>query len=191
MTKGRMEAFTDGVIAVAITVMVLEMRVPARPDLASLAAVAPTFLAYVLSYVNVGIFWNNHHHMLQASERVDGRVLWANLFLLFWITLVPFALRWIDDSSVASLPTAWYGVVLLMSAVGYQALERSLIAVNGPHSRLASAIRADWKERGSVIGYIAAVPLAFVNPWISIAIYAAVAATWFVPDRRIESGLKA
>ncbi|HEY2179564.1 MAG TPA: TMEM175 family protein [Caulobacteraceae bacterium] len=191
MTKGRMEAFTDGVIAVAITIMVLDMKVPARADLASLAAVAPTFLVYVLAYVNVAIFWNNHHHMLHASEHVDGRVLWANLFLLFWITLVPFALRWINESSVAALPTASYGVVLLMSAFGYQALERGLIAVNGPQSKLAIAIGADWKETGSMLAYVAGVALAFVNPWISIAIYVAVAVIWFVPDRRIESGLKA
>ena len=191
MTKGRMEAFTDGVIAVAITIMVLDMKVPARADFASLVAVAPTFLVYVLAYVNVGIFWNNHHHMLHAADHVDGRVLWANLFLLFWITLVPFALRWIDDTSVAPLPTAAYGVVLLMSAAGYQALERSLIAVNGPESRLAMALVADWKETGSVVAYLAAVPLAFVNPWISIGLYIAVAVAWFVPDRRIESRLKA
>jgi uncharacterized membrane protein len=191
MTKGRMEAFTDGVIAVAITIMVLDMKVPARADLASLAAIAPAFLVYVLAYVNVAIFWNNHHHMLHASDHVDGRVLWANLFLLFWITLVPFALRWIDETSVAALPTAAYGVVLLMSAAGYQALERSLIAVNGPDSKLARALGADWKETGSVLAYLAAVPLAFVNPWISIALYIAVAVAWFIPDRRIESGLKA
>jgi uncharacterized membrane protein len=128
---------------------------------------------------------------MHASEHVDGRVLWANLFMLFWITLVPFALRWINDTSVAALPSAAYGVVLLMSAVGYQALERSLIAVNGPQSKLATAIGADWKATASLLAYLAAIPLALVNPWISIALYVAVAVTWFVPDRRIESGLKA
>jgi uncharacterized membrane protein len=186
-----MEAFSDGVIAVAITIMVLDMKVPERADLKSLAADAPVFLAYALSYTNVGIFWNNHHHMLQAAKHVDGRTLWANLFLLFWITLVPFVLRWIDDSHVAPLPTAAYGVVLLMAGLGYLVLERELVRVNGQESHLARAIGAEWKARGSLVGYLAGAALAFWSPWASIAIYVAIAAAWFIPDRRIESTLKA
>jgi uncharacterized membrane protein len=191
MTKGRMEAFTDGVIAVAITIMVLDMKVPAGTDLHALAASAPVFLAYVLSYINVGIFWNNHHHMMHASEHVDGRVLWINLFLLFWITLVPFALRWIDDSHIAPLPTAAYGAVLTMAAIGYIGLEKALIACNGPQSRLALAIGSEQKGLISIVGYAAAIPLAFMSPWISVTIYGAISLMWFIPDRRIESRLKA
>jgi uncharacterized membrane protein len=191
MTKGRMEAFTDGVIAIIITIMVLEMKVPAGADFKALLAEAPIFLAYALSFVNVGLFWNNHHHVMHASERVDGKVLWANLFLLFWLTLVPFAVRWINDTQIAPLPTACYGAVLFMAGIGYIALERYLIAVNGPQSRLAQAIGAEWKGVGSMIAYIVAIPLAFVSPWASVAIYVANAVIWFIPDRRIESRLKA
>jgi uncharacterized membrane protein len=191
MTKGRMEAFSDGILAVAITIMVLDMKVPSGPDLRALANDAPVFLAYALSYINVGIFWNNHHHMLHVSEHIDGRVLWTNLFLLFWLTLVPFEVRWIDETHVAPLPTAAYGVVLFMAAVGYLALERALIAVNGPNSQLATAIGAEWKGRFSMLAYLAAVPLAFVSQWLSVAIYVAIAVMWFIPDRRIESQLKA
>jgi uncharacterized membrane protein len=189
--KGRMEAFSDGIIAVAITIMVLDMKVPERADLKALAADTPVFLAYVLSYVNVGIFWNNHHHMLHASKHVDGRVLWANLFLLFWLTLVPFALRWIDDTEVAALPTAAYGIVLLMAAIGYWLLERELVRVNGVDSHLARAIGAEWKARGSLTGYLVGAALAFWSPLASIAIYVIIAAIWFIPDRRIETRLKA
>jgi uncharacterized membrane protein len=191
MDKGRMEAFSDGVIAVAITIMVLDMKVPQGVDLKSLSADAPVFLAYALSYTNVGIFWNNHHHILHASRHVDGRVLWANLFLLFWITLVPFVVRWIDDSHIAPLPTAAYGAVLLMSAIAYLLFERALIAVNGEESQLARAIGAEWKGIGSMLAYLAAIPIAFWDRWVSIAIYVAMAAIWFIPDRRIESTLKA
>jgi len=191
MDKGRMEAFSDGVIAVAITIMVLDMKVPEGADLKSLAADTPVFLAYALSYTNVGIFWNNHHHMLQAAKHVDGGTLWANLFLLFWITLVPFVLRWIDDTHVAALPAAAYGIVLLMTSIGYLLLERGLVRVNGQDSQLARAIGAEWKARGSMIGYVVGAALAFWSPWVSIAIYVAIAAIWFVPDRRIESRLKA
>jgi len=191
MTKDRMEAFTDGVVAIVITIMVLDMKVPAGTNLAALSASAPMFLAYALSYVNVGLFWNNHHHMLHASEHVDGRVLWANLFLLFWLTLVPFVVRWIDESHIAPLPTAAYGVVLTMAAIGYYVLERALIAVNGPDSKLAMAIGAEWKGVISVVIYFLAIPMAFVSPWLSIGAYVAVALVWFIPDRRIESRLKA
>ncbi len=191
MTKGRMEAFSDGIMAVAITIMVLEMKVPAGTDLRALAAETPVFLAYALSYANIGIFWNNHHHMLHASERIDGRVMWANLFLLFWLTLLPFAVRWIDDTNVAPLPTAAYGVVLLMAAIAYLVLERALIACNGPHSQLAMAVGAEWRGRISILGYAAAVGLAFASKWVAVGIYVAIALMWLIPDRRIESRLKA
>jgi uncharacterized membrane protein len=191
MNTGRMEAFTDGVIAVAITIMVLDMKVPAGTDLKALAESAPVFLAYALSYINVGIFWNNHHHMLHASEHVDGKVLWANLFLLFWITLIPFVLRWIDESAMAPLPTAAYGVVLAMAALGYLWLERAIIACNGPRSNLAAAVGADRKAMISLALYAAGVALAFVSPWIAAALYVVNAAIWLIPDGRIESRLKA
>jgi len=191
MTSGRMEAFTDGVMAVVITIMVLDMKVPAGTNLHALEASAPVFLAYVVSYANVGIFWNNHHHMLHASEHVDGRVLWANLFLLFWISLVPFMVRWIDDSHIAALPTAAYGAVLAMSSIGYLLLEWALIACNGPDSKLAAAVGKDRKTMACLALYFAAVGLAFVSPWIAIAIYVCVALMWLIPDRRIETRLKA
>jgi uncharacterized membrane protein len=191
MNTGRMEAFTDGVIAVAITIMVLDMKVPTGTGLNALAASAPVFLAYALSYINVGIFWNNHHHMLHASEHVDGKVLWANLFLLFWITLIPFVLRWIDESAIAPLPTAAYGVVLAMAALGYLWLERTIIAINGPDSKLAGAVGADRKAMVSLALYALGVALAFVSPWIAAALYVVNALIWFIPDRRIESRLKA
>lgn len=190
MSRARLEAFTDGVIAIIITIMVLEIRVPPGHDWAALRAEAPIFLAYVLSYVNVGIFWNNHHHMLHAAERVNGRVLWANLLLLFWLSLVPFVIRWMDEAGFAPAPVAAYGVVLLGAAIGYTLLERVLIAYNGPHSRLARAVGADWKGKLSLLGYLASVPLAFVQPWLSIAIYVAIALLWLVPDRRIEAHLE-
>lgn len=191
MTKERMEAFSDGVMAVAITIMVLDMKVPAGADLRALAADAPVFVAYALSYANVGIFWNNHHHLLRVSRHIDGRVLWANLFLLFWITLIPFGVRWIDDTGVGRLPTAAYGAVLIMAALAYLLLERALTAVNGPDSELAAAVGGRRKEFLSLALYVVAAGLAFVSPWIAIAIYFAVAVMWFVPDRRIESRLKA
>jgi uncharacterized membrane protein len=186
MHKGRLEAFTDGVIAVIITIMVLEMKVPQGSDFAALAPGLPVFLTYVLSYVNVAIFWNNHHHMLQVSERVDGRVLWANMFLLFWLSLVPYVIRWMDETDFAALPTAAYGLVLALAAVGYLLLERMLILCNGAHSKLARAVGADKKGKLSLAMYAAAIPLAFVRPWIAIGLYVAVALMWLVPDRRIE-----
>jgi uncharacterized membrane protein len=190
MSKGRLEAFTDGVVAIIITIMVLELKVPQGADLAALQASAPVFLAYVLSFVNVGIFWNNHHHMLQASERIDGAVLWANLFLLFWLSLVPFVIRWMDETGFTSLPTAAYGIVLAMSAIGYTWLQSRIIAVNGKSSKLAAAVGSDFKAKISLALYIVSVPLAFVSPWISIAIYVIVALIWLVPDRRIERGMR-
>jgi len=187
MTKGRLEAFTDGVVAIIITIMVLEIKVPQGTDLAALKAGGPIFLAYALSYTNVGIFWNNHHHMLQATERINGRVLWCNLFLLFWLSLIPFVIRWMDETGITPLPTAAYGAVLAMAAVGYTLLQRAIIAANGRTSRLATALGQDLKGKLSLSAYVAAIPVALFNPWIAVALYIAVAIMWFAPDRRIES----
>jgi uncharacterized membrane protein len=187
MSKQRLEAFTDGVIAIIITIMVLDMKVPVSSDVAALRAGLPVFLAYALSYVNVGIFWNNHHHMLHITERINGIVLWANLFLLFWLSLVPFVIRWMDDTHFASMPTASYGVVLGLAAIAYLLLEHSIIACNGPHSKLARAVGSDLKGKISLSLYVVAIPLAYVRPWIAIALYVVVAMIWFIPDRRIES----
>jgi uncharacterized membrane protein len=187
MNASRLEAFTDGVIAIIITIMVLEIRVPHGSDLASLEAAMPVLSAYVLSYVNVGIFWNNHHHMLHVTERVNGRVLWANLALLFWLSLVPFVIRWIDETGFTPLPTAAYGIVLAGAAVSYQILQRQIIAHNGRTSRLAVAVGSDRKGKLSLGLYVGAVALAFIRPWLAIAVYVAVALLWLVPDRRIES----
>jgi TMEM175 potassium channel family protein len=186
MEKNRMEAFSDGVLAIIITIMVLEMKVPRGADLASLKPVLPVFLSYVLSFVYIGIYWNNHHHMLYATERVSGGVLWANLHLLFWLSLFPFATGWMGENHLASTPAAAYGCVMLMAAIAYWILQRLLILQQGPNSLLASAIGADWKGKLSPALYAAAIPLAFVSPWLSIAIYVLVALIWLVPDRRIE-----
>ena len=191
MTKGRLEAFTDGVVAIIITIMVLELKVPQATDLPALQASVPIFLAYALSYVNVGIFWNNHHHMLHATDRVDGRVLWANLFLLFWLSLIPFVIRWMDEAGITALPTAAYGFVLAMAAVGYTLLQASIVAANGGgNSKLATAVGSDFKGKASLALYFVSVPLAFVNSWISVAIYILVALIWFVPDSRIETSVR-
>jgi len=190
MEPGRLEAFTDGVVAIIITIMVLEIRVPHGTDLASLQADIPVLVAYVLSYINVGIFWNNHHHMLHVTERVDGRVLWANLGLLFWLSLVPFVIRWIDESGLTPLPTAAYGVVLFCAGVSYNILQRTIIAVNGRDSRLAVALGDDLKGRLSLILYLSGIALAFVRPWIAIVTYVTEAVMWLVPDTRIESLVK-
>jgi uncharacterized membrane protein len=190
MEPARLEAFTDGVVAIIITIMVLEIRVPHGADLASLQGDVPVLIAYVLSYVNVGIFWNNHHHMLHVTERVDGKVLWANLGLLFWLSLVPFVIRWIDESGFTPLPTAAYGVVLLFAGFSYSILQRTIIAVNGRDSRLAVALGDDLKGKLSVVLYLLSIPLAFVRPWIAILMYVTVAVMWLVPDTRIESLVK-
>ena len=187
MGKGRLEAFTDGVIAIIITIMVLEVKAPQGNNLAGIREQLPMFLAYVLSYITIGIFWNNHHHMLHATERIDGRVLWANLNLLFWLTLIPFVIRWMDESGLTPFPVAAYGVVLSMAAIGYSLLERAIIACNGRTSGLAVAIGHDFKGWLSIGSYFVSIPLAFVSPWISVAVYIAVALIWFVPDRRIET----
>jgi len=190
MDKGRLEAFTDGVIAIVITIMVLEIKVPQGADLAALQAGLPVFLAYVLSYVNVGIFWNNHHHMLHATERIDGKVLWANLFLLFWLSLVPFVIRWMDETGLTALPTAAYGLVLAMAAIAYSLLQWAIVACNGRSSKLAAALGGDLKGKLSIAIYVVAIPLAFVGHWIAVVLYVVVALMWLVPDRRIESNVK-
>lgn len=186
MTKGRLEAFSDGVIAIIITIMVLEMKVPHGADAPALRPLVPIFLSYVLSYVNVGIYWNNHHHLLHAARQVDGRVLWANLLLLFWLSLFPFCTGWMGENHFASLPTALYGVVLLAAAYSYLLLQRGIVAIDGPSSPLAKAVGADRKGLVSRLMYMAAIAAAFVRPWIAWALYVAVALLWFLPDRRIE-----
>jgi len=186
MSKQRLEAFTDGMIAVIITIMVLDMKAPGGATFAALRSGLPVFLAYALSFANVGIFWNNHHHMLHATERINGMVLWANLFLLFWMSLVPFVIRWMDDTHFAPSPTSAYGVVLVLCSVSYILLERTIIKYNGPNSKLARAVGRDSKSKISLVIYALAIPLAFVHPWIAIALYVVIAMTWFIPDRRIE-----
>jgi uncharacterized membrane protein len=189
MSTGRVEAFSDGVIAILITIMVLEFKVPASADLAALRPLVPVFLTYVLSFVVVGIYWNNHHHLLRAAEHVDGRVLWANLHLLFWLSLVPFVTNWMGDNPTDALPTAVYGIVLILAACAYTILQTTIIRAEGPHSRLASMVRSDVKGKLSIAMYAFAIVFAFVNHWIAQGLYAAVAIIWFVPDRRIERQL--
>jgi len=189
MDKGRLEAFSDGVLAIIITIMVLEMKAPQKPDLASLLPVVPILLSYVLSYVHLGIYWNNHHHLFQATEHVDGRVLWANLHLLFWLSLIPFVTAWMGVNRFASLPVALYGIILLLTGMAYYVLTRALISLHGSDSIIAIAVGRDFKGVGSVLIYLVAVPLAFVHPAISCALYVLVAVIWLVPDRRIEKRL--
>ena len=186
MGKNRMEAFSDGVIAIIITIMVLEMKVPHGTDFNALKPILPVLLSYVLSFVYVGIYWNNHHHMLHATRHVSGSVLWANLHLLFWLSLFPFATGWVDENHLESLPTAFYGCVLLMAAIAYWILQRAIIVQQGPKSVLAAAVGSDWKGKISPLLYASAIPLAFVSPWISNGIFVLVALIWFIPDRRIE-----
>ena len=189
MTKGRLEAFSDAVIAIAMTIMVLEIKVPHGADWEAVRPEIPLFLTYVLSYVFLGIYWNNHHHMLHAAERVNGTILWANLHLLFWLSLVPVATGWWGATSFAPLPTAAYGVVQVFAAIAYTQLQGAIVEHHGPDSKLAAAIGNNFKGKLSLACYVAAVPLAFVHPMISTGIFVLVASIWFVPDRRIESRL--
>ena len=189
MTTGRLEAFTDAVIAIVITILVLELRVPHEPELAALSEVVPVFLTYVLSFVYLGIYWNNHHHMMVLTERVNGKILWANLHLLFWLSLVPFTTAWMGETDFAASPTAVYGADLLLAAIAYFILQTAIISEQGPDSRLRAALGRDLKGKMSPLLYLAAIPLAFVSPWIALAVYVFVALTWLVPDRRIESAV--
>jgi uncharacterized membrane protein len=186
MGKGRLEAFSDGVIAILITIMVLELRPPLGADLAALLPLTPVFLSYVLSFVFLGIYWNNHHHLFQAVKQVNGRVLWANLHLLFWLSMVPFVTAWLGENNFAAWPVALYGVVLFMAGFAYFLLVRSLLAVHGKDSTLALAVGNDFKGKLSIVIYAIAIPLALVIPLFSCALYVLVAVIWFIPDRRIE-----
>ena len=186
MQKGRLEAFSDGVIAVIITIMVLEMKVPHGTDPAALAPLVPVFVSYVLSYVYVGIYWNNHHHMLHAAKSINGSILWANLHLLFWLSLIPFVTGWMGENHFAEIPVALYGTILLMSAISYYVLSRCLIKHEGTESLLGSAVGKDFKGRISVVIYVVAILLSFVNRWLALGLYFFVAFLWLVPDRRIE-----
>lgn len=186
MGKGRLEAFSDGVIAIIITIMVLELKVPHGTDLAALTPLGPVFLSYVLSFVHVGIYWNNHHHLVHAARHVSGAVLWANLHLLFWLSLVPFVTAFMGENHFAPGPTALYGVVLLMSGVGYYILARALVKRHGEQSVLATALGSDVKGKISMAVYLLAIPLAFVSQWLALGLYIAVSIMWLVPDRRIE-----
>ena len=186
MNKGRLEAFSDGMVGIFITIMVLELKVPHGHDWSALRAVLPAFSTYVLSFIVLGIYWNNHHHLLHASERINGRVLWANLHLLFWLSLVPVTTGWMGDTHLAPVPTAIYGADLLCAAIAYDILHRALVAAQGEHSKLGAMIGKDFKGKISLVLYAAAIPLAFLRPWLSAAIYVTVALIWLVPDRRIE-----
>jgi len=186
MGKNRLEAFSDGVFAIIITIMVLELKVPHSAGLAALLQLWPVFLSYVLSFVFLGIYWNNHHHMLNAVGRISGRNLWANLHLLFWLSLIPFVTGWMGENHFATGPVALYGVVLLCAACSYLLLQRSLIKADGPDCLLAQAVGGDWKGNLSPLTYAAAIALAFVHPWISCALYIVAAAVWLLPDPRIE-----
>jgi len=189
MSKDRLEAFSDGVLAIIITIMVLEIKVPHEADWAALRPLIPVFLSYILSFVFVGIYWNNHHHLLQAVRQVNGRILWANQHLLFWLSLIPFVTGWMGENHFAVLPVAFYGVVLLFAAIAYFILTRALIAHHGKDSTLALAMSNDLKGKISVLAYAIAIPLAFVSTWLSCLVYVLVAIMWLIPDRRIERSL--
>lgn len=190
MGKGRLEAFSDGVIAIIITIMVLELKAPHGDSLVALRSLIPALVSYMLSFVYIGIYWNNHHHMLQAAEKVNGRILWANLHLLFWLSLIPFVTGWMGENHFTALPVALYGAVLLMAGLAYFILSRALTAHHGGDSRLARAIGRDFKGIISLVVYAVAIPLSFLNPWIAFTVYALVAILWFIPDRRIERAFR-
>ncbi|MCD9189069.1 MAG: TMEM175 family protein [Pyrinomonadaceae bacterium] len=186
MNKGRLEAFSDGVIAILITIMVLELKVPHGTDFAALKPLFWVFVTYILSFIYLGIYWNNHHHLLQATKQINGKILWANLHLLFWLSLVPFTTGWMGENHFAPLPTAVYGIVLLAAAIAYYILQNAIIAAEGADSRLKKAVGSDLKGKISPVIYVAAIILAFVNQWISDVLYVFVALIWLIPDRRIE-----
>ncbi|MEH2464165.1 TMEM175 family protein [Nostoc sp.] len=189
MVKGRLEAFSDGVIAIIITIMVLEIKVPHGFNLAALRPLIPVFISYVISFIYIGIYWNNHHHLLQAVRHVNGRILWANLHLLFWLSLIPFVTGWMGENNFAPVPVAFYGAVLLLAAIAYFILTRTLILHHGKDSALAIAVGGDFKGKISLVFYALAIPLAFVNSWFACALYVLVAFIWLIPDRRIEKTL--
>ena len=191
MGTGRMEAFSDGVIAIIITIMVLELKVPQGADLGSLRELAPVMASYVLSFIYVAIYWNNHHHLLHACERINGAIMWANMHLLFWLSLVPFVTAWAGDHRDAPLPAALYGFVLMMAGIAYAIMERQMVLENGPQSMLAEAVGRDRKALLSLAGYLAAIFLAFVSPRLAELIYALIAVMWIVPDRRIAARVRA
>lgn len=190
MNKNRLEAFSDGVIAILITIMVLELKIPHGADFAALKPLLPVFLSYILSFIFLGIYWNNHHHMLQATREINGKILWANLHLLFWLSMVPFVTGWMGENYFAPLPTAVYGVVLLLAAIAYTILQNLIVAHHGPDHVLANAVGRDRKGKLSMALYAAAIPLAFVSQWIAGALYVTVAAMWLIPDKRIESRIR-
>jgi uncharacterized membrane protein len=190
MTKARLEAFSDGVIAILITIMVLELRAPQGAALSDLREIVPSILMYVLSFVLVGIYWVNHHHMIHTADKVNGAVLWANLHLLFWLSLVPFVTQWMGRNHYEALPTAMYGVVLVLAAVAYTILQQTIVSANGRDSTLARAVGNDRKGKISLAIYVVAIPLAFVNPRLSDLLYVIVALVWFIPDRRIERAIE-
>ena len=189
MKKSRLEAFSDGVIAVIITIMVLEMKPPHGTSVQALRPVLPVFLSYILSFINVGIYWNNHHHLFHASQRVNGATLWANLHLLFWLSVIPFTTAWMDENQFQSWPVAVYGIDLLMAGIAYFILTQALLRLHGTDSTLAASIGNDSKGKLSVAIYAVAIPLAFVRPWIAGACYVIVAVMWLIPDRRIEKNV--
>jgi uncharacterized membrane protein len=186
MRPTRLEAFSDGVIAILITIMVLEFKTPEGHDWTALRSLGPKLCAYILSFVIIGIYWSNHHHMIHMTERVNGAILWMNLHLLFWLSLIPFGTAWVGDTRVAAVPTATYGAILMCAGIAYYVLETTIIRSQGPHSRLKSAVGSDAKGIASVVMYAAAIGIAFVNPWIAEAVYLGVAVMWLVPDPRIE-----
>jgi uncharacterized membrane protein len=190
MKTTRLEAFSDGVLAIIITIMVLELKVPHAVELAALKPILPVLLSYVLSFIYIGIYWNNHHHLFQATEEVSGGILWANLHLLFWLSLFPFTTAWMGENHLAAIPTAIYGFVLLMAAIAYYVLQRTIIAKEGRESLLAQAIGRDWKGKLSPLLYLAAIPLAFVNRWIASTLYVFGALLWLIPDPRIEKEIE-
>ena len=186
MSKNRFEAFSDGVIAIILTIMVLELKIPKGDDISVLNPLLPVLLSYILSFLHIGIYWSNHHHMLHLVSKVNGKILWANLYLLFWLSLLPFVTGWMGENYFAAMPVALYGVVLLMSAIAYFILAKSFVALNGRDSKLAKALGNDFKGKISVVIYIIAIALTFINSWVGFGFYASVAVMWIIPDRRVE-----